>query len=387
MTHQNSPLRAIAILFAATALAGAPAATPIVSPQAVGPITGTGSGTATTGRIARFTGANSIGNSVIRQSAGNNIGINVEPAAVLHIRGTPVSSGQNARKLLHTTGGKGGGTTDAGTVAGRGADISLVAGNGGEAVGGATNGDGGSITLQPGSQGGGGSGGAPGNVLLAPFAGNVGIGTTNPVRALQIGPSFDAMFTIEPSDASPRAGFIRFGDNTGWQLRIGRSREFSGGPLNTELTGALFTFRDDGAFGPTGYPLLATGVEPLCRTLANFITRCQASSLRFKTDIKPYRGGLDVVDRLQPIAFVRKHNGAHEIGLGAEDVEAVEPRLTFPNEKGEVEGIRYELLSAVFINAIKEQQQQIARQRKLIEELQSAVARLEELAQSRQAPD
>ena len=207
--------------------------------------------------------------------------------------------------------------------------------------------------------------------------GKLGIGAANPVRALQIGPSLDATFTIEPSDASPRAGFIRFGDRTGWELRIGRSRESSGGPLNTGLTGALFTFRDDGAFGPTGYPLLATGVEPLCRTLANFITRCQTSSLRYKTDIEPYRGGLDVVDRLRPIAFTRKHNGASDIGLAAEEVEAVEPRLTYRNENNEIEGVRYELLGAVFVNAIKQQQAQIARQQTLIEALQSAVARLE----------
>jgi hypothetical protein len=179
--------------------------------------------------------------------------------------------------------------------------------------------------------------------------GRLGIGAANPTRAIQIGPSFDAMFTIEPSDASPRAGFIRFGDKTGWQLRIGRSRESSGGPLNTGLTGALFTFRDDGAFGPTGYPLLATGVEPLCRTLANFITRCAASSIRYKKDIKPYLGGLDVVAQLHPIAFTRIFNGRNEIGLTAEAVEKVEPRLTYPNDEGQVEGIRYELLTTVLI--------------------------------------
>jgi len=190
--------------------------------------------------------------------------------------------------------------------------------------------------------------------------GRVGFGTTSPQRAIQIGPGLDQMFTIEPSDASPRAGFIRFGDNTGWQLRIGRSRESSGGALNTGLTGALFTFRDDGAFGPTGYPLLATGVEHLCRTLANFITRCESSSLRYKTNIKPYLGGLDVVAKLHPIAFTRKYNGRSDIGLAAEDVEKVEPMFTYPNDEGKVEGIKYDLLTTVLINAVKEQQQQIA---------------------------
>ena len=153
------------------------------------------------------------------------------------------------------------------------------------------------------------------------------------------GRRLDPLFTIEPSDASPRAGFIRFGDNTRLANQNWAIRKSSGGALNTGLTGALFTFRDDGAFGPTGYPLLATGVEHLCRTLANFITRCEASSLRYKTNIKPYLGGLDVVAKLQPIAFTRKCNGRSDIGLAAEDVEKVEPLFTYPNDEGKVEGI------------------------------------------------
>jgi hypothetical protein len=359
------------------------ASTQIGSPQAVGPITGQGNGADTTGRIARFMGTNTIGNSTIRQGPGGNIGFNVEPAAVVHInKGAPVSSsgtGHNARPLLQTTGGKGGNTSGSGAVAGRGANISLVAGNGGEAVAGSTNGNGGSITLQPGSPGGGGNGGAAGNVLLAPLLGNVGIGTTNPARALQIGPSADAMFTIEPSDASPRAGFIRFGDNTGWQLRIGRSREFSGGPLNTGLTGSIVTITDQGAFHLNGFPLLATGVGPLCRTLSNAITMCQSSSssMRYKSQVEPYRKGLEVVDRLQPIAFTRKANGVRDIGLAAEEVEKIDPLLTYRNEHGEIEGVKYELLGVAFINAIKEQQAQLHQQQELIAELQSRLERLE----------
>ena len=81
-----------------------------------------------------------------------------------------------------------------------------------------------------------------------------------------------------------------------------------------------------------------------------------------------------MINRLQPIAFTRKHGDARDIGLAAEDVERIDPRLTYPNEKGEVEGAKYELLTTVLVNAIKEQQRQI-------EELQSTVARLELISQ------
>ena len=224
----------------------------------------------------------------------------------------------------------------------------------------------------------------PGGFVHVDSNGRVGLGTTAPQRLMQIGSSTDAMFTIEGSDQSPRAGFFRFGDNTGWQLRFGRSRECSGCALNTGLSGALFTIRDDGAIGPTSYPLLATGVEPLCRTLSNFITRCQGSSLRYKTAISAYDGGLDVVEKLKPIAFTRNHNGAHEVGFGAEDIAAVEPRLTYNDDDGKIEGVHYELLTTVLVNAVKQQQTEITsqkdeiqKQRTLITDLEARLARLE----------
>jgi hypothetical protein len=51
-----------------------------------------------------------------------------------------------------------------------------------------------------------------------------------------------------------------------------------------------------------------------------------------------------------------------DLGLVAEEVAAAEPLLVTRNEKGEVEGVKYDRLSAVFINAFKEQQAQIERQ-------------------------
>jgi hypothetical protein len=78
--------------------------------------------------------------------------------------------------------------------------------------------------------------------------GNVGIGTSNPLRTLQIGASPDALFTVEPG-VSPDAGYIRFGDRTGWRLNFARSRESSGGPLNTGTTGFIMTIQDNGRVG------------------------------------------------------------------------------------------------------------------------------------------
>jgi hypothetical protein len=102
-----------------------------------------------------------------------------------------------------------------------------------------------------------------------------------------------------------------------------------------------------------------------------------SSSLRYKTDLHPFTGGLDVVNRLHPITFKWKANQTLDLGFGAEDVAAVEPLLVTRNEKGEVEGVKYDRLSAVFINAFKEQQAQIASLRAVNDSLNARLRLIE----------
>lgn len=71
-----------------------------------------------------------------------------------------------------------------------------------------------------------------------------------------------------------------------------------------------------------------------------------------------------------------KKGGMRDIGLGAEEVEKVEPLLTFRNSKGEIEGVKYSQLSAVFINAFKEQQSQITNQHQQIKKQQREIETL-----------
>jgi hypothetical protein len=111
--------------------------------------------------------------------------------------------------------------------------------------------------------------------------------------------------------------------------------------------------------------------QPVCRGNQGLLTAC-SSSLRYKTDVKPFSGGLQLIDRLQPVSFTWKENQQPDIGLIAEDVAIVEPRLTFNNQDGAVEGVNYLQLTATLINAVKEQQKEI-------EELRSALERLEKV--------
>ncbi len=120
------------------------------------------------------------------------------------------------------------------------------------------------------------------------------------------------------------------------------------------------------------------GATQVCRNANNELATC-SSSLRYKTDLAPYRHGLDFINRLQPISFTWKDGGMRDLGFGAEDVAKVDPLLVIHNAKGEVEGVKYDRLSALLVNAVKEQQAQL-------EELQTQVAALrKQLAQSKAA--
>jgi hypothetical protein len=113
------------------------------------------------------------------------------------------------------------------------------------------------------------------------------------------------------------------------------------------------------------------------------LTTCTSSqsSLRYKTDLQPFLGGLNLINRLKPYNFAWKNTGLREIGLIAEDVAEVEPLLTYKNDKDEIEGVKYENLNVIFVNAFKEQQAQIEELRQQIK------AQQEQLKQQAQQID
>ena len=164
--------------------------------------------------------------------------------------------------------------------------------------------------------------------MVANIIGKVGIGSITPAARLQV--------VNGGSDPAVE------GDNTTGPGMIGSS---------TSGFGVL----SNGFLGVTR--LGTGGATALCLN-GNLISFC-SSSVRYKTNLAPYRNGLDIINRLRPISFDWKQGGMHDVGFGAEDVAKIEPLLITHNDKGEVEGVKYDRLSVVFVNAFKEQQSQI----------------------------
>jgi hypothetical protein len=115
------------------------------------------------------------------------------------------------------------------------------------------------------------------------------------------------------------------------------------------------------------------GATALCRNASNQVATC-SSSLRYKQDVAPFGGGLDVLNRLRPISFTWKDGGLRDVGFGAEDVVAIDPRLATFNDAGTVEGVKYDRLTTVLVNAVKELQDRNDALERRLAELEARLA-------------
>jgi len=62
-----------------------------------------------------------------------------------------------------------------------------------------------------------------------------------------------------------------------------------------------------------------------------------------------------------------------DVGFGAEEVAAVEPLFVTYNDKGQVEGVKYDRISVALVNAVKEQQGQIEAQQTQLKQQQAQI--------------
>jgi hypothetical protein len=111
------------------------------------------------------------------------------------------------------------------------------------------------------------------------------------------------------------------------------------------------------------------------------------SSERFKKDIAPMPELSDKLRQLRPVTFHYKTdpNGVQQYGLVAEEVDKVYPELVVRDEKGAIQGVRYEELAPMLLNEMQKQQRINAAQADEIRELTGQVAELNELKREMRA--
>jgi hypothetical protein len=96
------------------------------------------------------------------------------------------------------------------------------------------------------------------------------------------------------------------------------------------------------------------------------------SSRRWKTNIQTLHGSLAKVEQLRGVSYDLQANGKHEVGVIAEEVGAVVPELVTWDKNGkDAQGVDYSRLTALLIEATKEQQSLIEQQQQQIDQLTS----------------
>lgn len=315
------------------------------------------------GSITLRPGSGGSGSPAFPGAAGNvllapvegNVGIaTISPLAKLDIKGGADADGNNDRKAVAFSYWLGGyrhwirTRHNAGALAGNAIDFFVNSSNGsGESI-------------KPGT----------GNVhVMTLDGGRVGIGTTVPEQTLHVnGEIFSAgaasgfKFRDRGSTSSP--------DDWVWYSNENIARLFRNGP------GDLLTVSTSGVVELFGFG--TAGGSPLCFNSSNQISLC-SSSIRYKQNVHSFGSGLDLLNRLRPVTFNWKADHKADVGLVAEEVAAVEPLLATYNKNGEIEGVKYDRIGVVLINAVKEQQTQIESLQELIEKQRRQINALTKL--------
>jgi len=91
-----------------------------------------------------------------------------------------------------------------------------------------------------------------------------------------------------------------------------------------------------------------------------------ASSERYKTDIESLSSSTEKLSRLRPVSFhlTSEPTGPVQYGLIAEEVDKVYPELVIRDDKGAVQGVRYDELAPMLLAVMKRQQATIESQAK-----------------------
>jgi hypothetical protein len=102
------------------------------------------------------------------------------------------------------------------------------------------------------------------------------------------------------------------------------------------------------------------------------------SSRRWKSNIHTIHGALVKVEELRGVQYTYTANGHRDIGMIAEEVGKVVPEVVSYEANGkDAQGIDYARLTALLVQAVKEQESQIQRQQSQIKQQQAEIQRLE----------
>jgi hypothetical protein len=196
----------------------------------------------------------------------------------------------------------------------------------------------------------------------------VGIGTTKPTYLLHIGnsggSSYNNFLRVEGPTAAGTGGLAgSFGGYGAFEID------------SVGTAGGRFVVTEIGRVGIGAASPLVTHSLTIGQNTGHTIADSwdTYSSRRWKTNIQTLQGALAKVEHLRGVSYDLKESGKHEVGVIAEEVGAVVPEIVSWDENGkDARGVDYSRLTALLIEATKEQQALIQRQQAQIKAQQAA---------------
>jgi hypothetical protein len=164
--------------------------------------------------------------------------------------------------------------------------------------------------------------------------------------------------TFLGAGADPSTGTLTNATAIGALALVSQSNSMVLGSINGVNQAIADTFVGIGTNAPTNIFTIGQGHG---QALADGWTTY--SSRRWKTNIQTLSDSLAKVEMLRGVSYDLKDSGKHEVGVIAEEVGAVVPEVvTFEANGKDARGVDYSRLTALLIEAVKQQQKEIAEQ-------------------------
>lgn len=209
------------------------------------------------------------------------------------------------------------------------------------------------------------------NALTILKSGYTGLGIVAPNAKLHISSangsnSWAGYIKLEDA-LTTESGAIRYNPLRGMQFKISDGTKHFGfvNQNNTEIA----SIETNGTMNLSGDLYISGGqVTP--------------SDIRLKEEIAPLTNVLSRVNTIQPITYFYKdkinYPTAHQIGFSAQEIQKNFPELVKTNKNGFL-AVNYPQMTAVAIEAVKEQQEIIKNQEKRIDDLENRIQQLEKI--------
>lgn len=219
--------------------------------------------------------------------------------------------------------------------------------------------------------------------------GYVGVGTTTPYRRFTV--KDPGIYTARFEGDSPYGALLELhneNSNATWEWGVTGNVSIRNIPV-----GSMYLYRQGNVdiplvienHGWVGFGVMIPGYRIDLPNIADKDGRGRAnrwdtySSARWKHNVQPIESALDKVMQLRGVTFDwnAENGGAHDVGFIAEEVGAIVPELvTWEPDGKNAQGLAYDRITALTVEAIKDQQKQIDELRRSNAQLQAMVEAL-----------